>query len=103
MVTLPGAFTARVVRALRAVPRGRVVTYGQLALMAGNPQAARQVVRVLCTMSGKEHLPWHRVINAKGMIALAGAGFREQKALLEQEGIEVVTGRIDLNRFQWRP
>ena len=64
---------------------------------------ARQVVRVLVSLSGKEGLPWHRVINSKGGISLGGEGFREQKELLEAEGIWVdKNGRVNLKVYQWR-
>ena len=74
-------------------------------MLAGNPRAARQVVRALHSSSGKEKLPWFRVINSKGQISLKpGQGYELQKALLEDEGIEFgLTDTIDLARFQWRP
>ncbi len=97
-------FTQRVVDVIKSVPRGKVATYGRLAAMAGSPRGARQVVRVLHTLWEKEKLPWHRVINAKGTISLTGAGFDEQKALLEAEGVAVDReGRIDLKKYEWRP
>lgn len=97
-------FTQRVVEVIKSIPRGKVATYGQLAAMAGNPRGARQVVRVLVAKSGKEGLPWHRVINSKGTISLTGAGFDEQKALLEAEGVAAdERGAIDMNEYQWRP
>ena len=96
-------FTQRVVEVIKNIPRGKVATYGQLAAMAGNPRGARQVVRVLVAKSGKEGLPWHRVINGKGTISLTGAGFDEQKALLEAEGVAAdERGAVDLGRFGWR-
>ena len=97
-------YTQRVVEAIKRIPRGKVATYGQLAAMAGNPRGARQVVRVLHTLSEKESLPWHRVINSKGTISLTGAGFDEQKALLEAEGVAVDgRGAVDLEKDGWRP
>jgi methylated-DNA-protein-cysteine methyltransferase-like protein len=97
-------YTQRVVDVIKSVPRGKVATYGRLAAMAGNPRGARQVVRVLASLSAKEGLPWHRVINAKGTISLTGAGFDEQKALLEAEGVAVDReGRVDLKKYEWRP
>ncbi len=62
-------FTQDVVALIRAIPAGRVATYGQIARLAGNPRAARQVVRILHSMSQAERLPWHRVVNAKGEIS----------------------------------
>ncbi len=96
-----GSFTEEAVRVIQSIPYGKVMTYGQVAALAGNPRAARQVVRVLHTMSRKEKLPWHRVVNRNGEIRLPhGQGFEEQKAFLEAEGIEVESsGRVNLNQF----
>lgn len=98
-------FTERACRVLRAIPRGRVASYGQVAALAGMPSGARQVVRILHSSSASARLPWHRVLRADGTIALgAGAGFEEQRARLAAEGVEVSPGgRVDLARFGWRP
>jgi len=98
-------FHQKALRAIKSIPKGRVATYGLVATVAGSPRAARQVVRVLHSSSDKEALPWHRVINREGKIALKpGRGFEMQKALLEAEGIEVsADGRVDLDRYLWRP
>ena len=95
-------FTAEVVQILKEIPRGRVVTYGQVARMAGSPRAARQVVRILHTMSEKHGLPWHRVVNAKGEIVVPSEESRElQRALLETEGVMFLpNGRVDLEIFE---
>lgn len=96
-------FTRRAVGIIKAVPSGRVVSYGQVAAMAGDPRAARQVVRILTTLSEKENLPWHRVINSSGRISLPGEGGAQQRSRLEAEGVEIDdTGAVDLNRCQWR-
>jgi methylated-DNA-protein-cysteine methyltransferase-like protein len=73
--------------------------------MAGNARAARQVVRLLHACSEKENLPWHRIVNRLGEIGLPlGRGGEEQRRLLEQEGVWFDgNGRIDLERFSWRP
>lgn len=85
------------------IPVGKVVTYGQIAQLAGNNKAARQISRILHSSSEKYDLPWHRVINSQGKISLRpGDGFEMQKAILQSEGIQVITGRIDLKKFQWR-
>jgi len=96
-------FTDRVKQVLKSIPYGKVTTYGQVAMRAGNYRAARQVVRVLHTSSKKEKLPWHRVINRQGKISLKpGAGFEEQARLLSKEGIPVSeTGQVDLDTFLW--
>ncbi len=95
-------FTAEVVRILKEIPPGRVVTYGQVARLAGSPRAARQVVRILHTMSEKHQLPWHRVVNAKGEIAVPDDESREvQRMLLESEEVEFLSdGRVDLSVFE---
>ncbi len=98
-------FTARVKAVLRAIPRGRVTSYGQVAILAGSAGASRQVVRILHTCAGPERLPWHRVLRKNGEIALpAGRGGELQRALLEAEGVEFgFNNCVDLDRFGWRP
>lgn len=63
-------FTKAVIEQIQSIPPGKVMTYGGVAAAAGSPRAARQVVRILHSMSAKYDLPWHRVVNAKGEIAL---------------------------------
>lgn len=96
-------FTKRVIEVLGRIPHGRVATYGQIAALAGNPRAARQVVRILHSCSRSHNLPWHRVINTRGRISLApGDGFELQRAMLSDEGVVFGIGdRIDLNRYGW--
>ena len=98
-------FYQRAIKAIKEIPAGCVSTYGTIAAMAGSPRAARQVVRILHTSSKKEGLPWHRVVNAKGEIALKpGQGFEMQKAMLEGDGIKVDSaGKIDLEIYGWPP
>ncbi|UCG61375.1 MAG: MGMT family protein [Candidatus Zixiibacteriota bacterium] len=98
-------FASRAKRVIRKIPRGKVATYGQIAALAGNHRAARQVVRILHSSSDKDRLPWHRVINSKGGISLArGQGYELQRAMLRQEGIRFQDNDlIDLDRFQWVP
>jgi methylated-DNA-protein-cysteine methyltransferase-like protein len=89
---------------IKRIPRGKVATYGQIAALAGQPRAARQVAWVLHTASEKDGLPWHRVINSQGTISLPRmAGYEVQRALLKKEGIKFDRNDcIDLARFQWR-
>jgi len=98
-------FEERAKKTIRAIPRGKVATYAQVAALAGNDRAARQVVRVLHASSKKEGLPWHRVINSRGGISLQrGRGFEKQKRLLLEEGVYVDRrGCVDLEEFQWEP
>jgi len=96
-------FTISVIGILRSIPEGKVMTYGQVAKAAGSPRAARQVVRVLHTLSGKHDLPWHRVVNKSGEIALQDELSRSvQQSLLEAEGVEFMTdGCVNLDHYQW--
>lgn len=87
-------FTDEVVRVIKSIPRGKVMTYGQVAAAAGSPRGARQVVRILHTQSRKHSLPWHRVVGSAGRgkakISIGDAyGSAEQAALLVAEGVEV--------------
>jgi methylated-DNA-protein-cysteine methyltransferase related protein len=95
-------FTEIVLQIIKEIPAGKVMTYGQIAKTAGNPRAARQVARILHSMSRVHDLPWHRVINAKGQIAIKDDETRmEQKLRLEDEEIEVSeSGYIDLDIYQ---
>jgi methylated-DNA-protein-cysteine methyltransferase-like protein len=97
-------FQQRIIALIKRIPRGKVATYGLIAAMAGNPRAARQVVRALHSSSSKHGLPWHRVINAKGLISLPhGAGYEEQRARLERERIIFKpNGTVDLAKCLWR-
>jgi methylated-DNA-protein-cysteine methyltransferase-like protein len=87
---------------VRGIPRGRVVTYGQIAAMLGWPRAARAVGYAMrhCPAG----LPWHRVVNASGGISLRAnvSGMLTQRVLLEQEGVPVRRGRVRLDRYRWR-
>jgi methylated-DNA-protein-cysteine methyltransferase-like protein len=85
----------RILAAVRAIPRGQVAGYGEVARRAGLPGRARLAARVL---SGNEDpgLPWHRVLRSDGRIAFpAGSeGFREQARRLRAEGVKVENGRV---------
>jgi len=98
-------FRERVIHVVKAVPYGRVVTYGQVALLAGAPRAARHVGYVLRGLHQDSDNPWHRVVNAQGKISTYRVGVGElQRALLEHEGIEFDgEERIDLARYRWEP
>ena len=94
-------FTAKAISLIQGIPEGKVMTYGQIAALAGNPKAARQVVRILHAMSDKHHLPWYRVVNAKGELPLGDDG---QALYLQIDGVDVSDGhRVDLGRFQFHP
>lgn len=95
------SFFEQVYAVVARIPYGRVVTYGQIALHLGKPGAARTVGWAMAECPA--HLPWHRVVNAQGRIsrrAYDPLGWRQQ-ALLEQEGVRFVEGRIDLDVYGW--
>jgi methylated-DNA-protein-cysteine methyltransferase-like protein len=98
-------FTKRAIEIIKNIPDGKVMTYGQIASLAGSPRGARQVVRILHSMSKKYNLPWHRVINSKGQIGLQDdESFNVQRLSLESEGVEFSGERqIDLKIFQYNP
>lgn len=81
------------------------MTYGQIARYAGSPRAARQVARILHAMSGRHRLPWHRVVNARGEIAIRDeAGRAMQIELLRREGVAVNEGgQVDLRKHRFEP
>lgn len=98
------SFTQRVVILINNIPFGKVATYGQIADLAGNRFAARQVVWALNSQTGKHKLPWHRVINSRGKIGLTGEGYKEQKKLLLKEGIIFnERDKINFREFLWKP
>lgn len=98
-------FTEQVIRIIQSIPEGKVMTYGGVARAAGSPRGARQVVRILHSMSRKYKLPWHRVINAKGMISLTeDESSSLQKLYLQEEGIIFdEKNMVDLLKFQYAP
>jgi methylated-DNA-protein-cysteine methyltransferase related protein len=94
-------FTEKVIKIIKNIPRGKVMTYGQIARLAGSPRGARQVVRILHTQSEKHRLPWHRVVNGKGEIGFKDGDLHDiQRELLENEGIQFnISKRLDLQEF----
>ena len=102
---MTSTFSDRVIEIISGIPRGKVMTYGQIAAAAGNPRGARQVVRILHVFSDKKDLPWFRVVNRQGKISLpSGYGYELQKSLLEDEGAEFgPDDRIDLNIARYSP
>ena len=100
-----GTFHSRILSLVGRIPPGRVMTYGQLALLAGTPGAARQAGFVMNGLMGGTDLPWHRVINAQGRVSTHKVGFGDmQEGLLRAEGVVLdESGRCDLNALQWWP
>jgi methylated-DNA-protein-cysteine methyltransferase-like protein len=90
----------RILAAIRKIPKGRVMTYGAVAAMAELPGRARLVGRVLRDSVLAGDCPWHRVVNARGMLSTEGRSRIEQAKRLRAEGVVInAAGRIDLMRF----
>jgi methylated-DNA-protein-cysteine methyltransferase-like protein len=87
-------FKEKVLKYIKAVPKGKVVSYGQVAANCGKPKGAREVGWILRGLSAQDAagLPWWRVVNQKGFISIKGNFFASkftQKELLEKDGVEV--------------
>jgi methylated-DNA-protein-cysteine methyltransferase related protein len=89
----------RIERAIRAIPRGKVSTYGRIARAAGFPGAARMVARVLRRGFG---LPWQRVLGAGGQIKLTGDSAIEQRLRLEAEGVRFRGRKVDMKEHEFK-
>ena len=95
-----------IVAVVRRIPRGRVATYGQIAALAGLARQPRLVGYALHALPSSTSVPWHRVINARGMVSIRSDGVASlsQRMLLEREGVQFDgRGRVSLERYQWRP
>lgn len=97
---------ARIKAVVRRIPRGKVATYGQVAAVAGLAGQARLVGYAMHALPTGTHIPWQRVINARGMISLrrGGGGELQQRLLLEREGVVFdARGRVSFKRYGWQP
>ena len=97
--------TDQILLVCRAIPEGRVATYGQIARLCGAPKNARQVGAVL-SHTTQRGVPAYRVVNSKGNLSGAAAFLMAgmQQSLLEAEGVEVDPQKgVDLRRFGWQP
>lgn len=98
-------FKDKVYEKVSAVPRKKLVSYGQVAAACGSPRAARQVGWMLRLLDGNNSVPWWRVINSAGEISIKGNFISTplaQKKLIESEGIPVSQDfKIDLEKFRY--
>ena len=88
---------------VKKIPRGKVATYGQIALLAGSPHWSQVVGYALHVNPEPGVIPCHRVLNRFGepSIAFAFGGVNEQIALLEAEGVKFTDGKVDLSEYLW--
>jgi methylated-DNA-protein-cysteine methyltransferase-like protein len=96
---IAGEMRVRIEQAIRAIPRGKVATYGGIARAAGLPGAARQVAAVLRRGFG---LPWQRVLGASGEIKLRGDSAIEQRLRLEAEGVRFRGRKVDIKVHEFK-
>lgn len=93
--------TKRIYEAVKRIPVGKVATYGQVARMAGDKKMARAVGNALHKNPNPLEIPCYRVVNAKGELSgqFAFGGKGQQEKLLQADGIEVVDGKVDLEKY----
>lgn len=101
---MDNSFRESVWEVVAGIPRGYVLTYGQVASLAGLPNAARRVSGALRQAPKHRDLPWHRVVNAQGKISIPEESrwYQRQKNRLQSEGVVLLKGKIDLQRFGWK-
>ncbi len=93
-------FSEKAIKIMQSIPEGKVATYGQIAILAGNHRAARRVSRLIHTCSKKYNLPWQRIVNIQGKISLKDEKYDLQYELLKSEGVEFgLNDAIDLSKF----
>lgn len=93
-------------RVVKQIPYAQVATYGQVADLAGLIGKPRVVGYALFQVATHTDIPWHRVINAKGEVSrssLRDGNDDLQQLLLQAEGIVFIQGKIDLQKYRWRP
>jgi methylated-DNA-protein-cysteine methyltransferase-like protein len=100
------SFEEAVLKLVRSIPRGKVMSYGQIAKIIGFPKAAREVGWAMHTLGNIPDFPWWRVLNNKGTISLKETwtnGPYTQKKLLEAEGVEFITDlQLDMDRYRYQ-
>lgn len=99
-ISIPENATLRIEQVIRAIPRGKVLTYGGVAKAAGLPGLSRMVARVLRRGFG---LPWQRVLGAGGEIKLRGDSAIEQRLRLEAEGVRFRGRKVIIKACEWNP
>ena len=93
--------TKRIYEAVKKIPKGKVATYKDVAILAGNPKMARAVGNALHNNPDPLNIPCYRVVNSKGELAgeFAFGGEGAQARLLMEDGIELADGKVDLEKY----
>jgi methylated-DNA-protein-cysteine methyltransferase-like protein len=86
------------------IPKGKVASYGQIAILAGLPGYARYVGYTMKSLPSGTKLPWYRVVNSQGKVSFpwGSVQYQTQKSKLEKEGIVFVNGKFSMSKFQWQ-
>ncbi len=103
---MSGESYKRIQEQVALIPEGSVASYGQIAKLAGLPRrGARMVARAVRSAPEELQLPWHRIVNAQGKIAIpkGRSGYELQQEMLRAEGVEVENGQLDMDRYRWDP
>lgn len=89
---------------LKFIPKGKVVTYGQIAEYLGNKKLSRVVGNILHVNPDPIKYPCYKVVNSKGQLShnFGDGGIEVQKERLEKDGIEVINYQVDLNKYQYK-
>jgi O-6-methylguanine DNA methyltransferase len=98
-------FRQQVYSLIRKIPKGKVATYGQVAMLVGNPRAARAVGMCMRTNPDAPHTPCHRIVAGDGTLTgySAEGGVAKKKIMLLEEGVVFVGDKVDLSTSLWRP
>lgn len=101
----PTSLKQQVYNYLLMIPKGKVVTYGQIASHLNNPHLARAIGNILHQNPHPEKYPCYKVVNSQGKLSshFAFGGEENQKSLLEADGIEVHDLKVSLEQYQWHP
>ena len=98
----PESGWAHVYRVVKTIPRGRVITYGQLAKALRLPGGARTAGRAMAGCKSGMGVPWHRVLGSEGRILLREPVAALQRKLLESEGVKFEGSRVDMHSHGWK-
>lgn len=98
-------FKQKVIKIVSQIPKGKIASYGFIAILAGKPRGAREVGWILFSISPDSNIPWWRVINSKGFISIKNSMISKkfQKEMLEKENIYVDNKfMVDLKKYHWK-